>query len=141
MTKEDADFLKEMTWAARGAVWQFIIDHSSVMGNGSYRVVFYTTGEENFWQRVVARHTGAFSRYSKQERLASSRHRRQSVKRESWHLRDATLSFVGNRGSLAQRALSYALRFCERHLYGTPAARARLARRGAKFAGADDETK
>lgn len=133
MTDKDVAFMRDIAWKARDAVWQFLIDHSHVMPNGAYRITFFTTGEPNFWQRVSARHSGEFKRYSKLERLTSSRHRSEKKKEAAWALRDATLAFVGANGSLRQRVVSRVLRWCERYLYTTPGALDRLRARGAKF--------
>lgn len=52
------------------AVWQFLIDHSTTMADGAFRITFYVKNYDHLWKRVKARQTGAFKRYDLEEKEA-----------------------------------------------------------------------
>lgn len=52
----------------RDAIWQYVIDHSMIQPNGYHGIQFYIRNEDDLWERLHARYTGAFERYNKLEK-------------------------------------------------------------------------
>ncbi len=44
------------------AVWQYLIDHSKIVGKDTIKITFYIPSEKEFWKRVKAREDGRFKR-------------------------------------------------------------------------------
>lgn len=60
MSKKDEKKMKE-------AVWQYLIDHSSVADDKMYRIQFHVHSQSDFWARVRARKSGQYQRKDQKE--------------------------------------------------------------------------
>ena len=49
------------------AVWQYLIDHSSVADDNMYRIQFHVHSQSDFWARVRARKSGQYTRKDQKE--------------------------------------------------------------------------
>lgn len=52
----------------KDGVYQWMVDHSTVMDDGRLRVLAYIDGKENFWKRASYRIRGEYARYQEIEK-------------------------------------------------------------------------
>lgn len=62
------EFKKTFTQKQEDAIWQYMIDHSTVEKNGYYRIFFHVKNVDDLWRRMFARFSGDFKRYEKAEK-------------------------------------------------------------------------
>lgn len=72
--KDFHELYKRMDKDVRSALWQWLIDHSSVSDKtGTYNIHVRLEDEDDMWSRIYYRYTGQYERYNKLEREINKR--------------------------------------------------------------------
>ena len=64
------------------AVWQYILDHSDVKGNGVLLVKFHVTDKKSFAEKIASRMKGVFREGWKEQIMAERRYALANLKQD-----------------------------------------------------------
>lgn len=102
----------------KDGVYQWMVDHSTVIDDGRLRVVAYIDGKENFWKRASYRIRGEYARYQEIEKEQEKKNMTYGIGQRIAKEKVRKIAYINNGKNYYKKFLWFIHRKITKYLFG-----------------------
>lgn len=101
----------------KDGIYQWFVDHSTVLNNGSLKIVAYIDGKEDFWERVSYRVRGDYARYTEREKQMKNKMTTYFIGQQKGIKKQKEIIRIDKSGNLFEKFMLWLYRKANNYLF------------------------